>query len=348
MLLGGKLAAKDVPEGIETIHRSALAQGQLIDDLLDVSRMTSGKMVLSLRDMRISEVLTRAVAAAQPMAQGRGVELKADIPAGTGWMLADPDRIQQVIWNLLNNAVKFTPRGGQVTLQARRTDGQLEIAVSDTGIGIAKAFLPRVFQRFSQAETASTRQHGGLGLGLSIAKQLVELHGGCISVHSEGEGRGSTFTVLLPIVQSTGGNFEIPLPPLQQSLAGADVLLVEDDAAAQLIMLRVLEAGGASVRTAASAADARAAFRQRQPDLVLSDVGMAVEDGHVLIGQLRELEKEQGLRPTPAIAITAFAGPDHHAQAIKAGFDEHLGKPIDPDQLVALAAALLAAHRGKP
>jgi two-component system CheB/CheR fusion protein len=347
MFLSGQVSHHDVVKGGAMIDRAALAQQQLIDDLLDVSRMAAGQLRLDVREAPLLPAFGRAIESVRPIAASRHIALTVDLDAGVGVVRADPDRIQQILWNLLSNAVKFTPEHGRIEVRAHRNDGTVEIEVSDTGCGIRPAVLPHIFERFRQGECGAARRYGGLGLGLSIAAQLAELHGGTISAHSEGEGRGALFRVLLPLEPKSGGDGEVSSErpdPAPSTLARLDVLLVEDDVASREATSQMLEQRGAGVRQAGSAAEARAAVETRGPDVIVADIGMPEEDGYALLRGLRRAEQEQRTPRVPAIAVTAFAGSEGRALALAAGFDEYMPKPVDPQRLVTMIA-LLASKR---
>jgi signal transduction histidine kinase/CheY-like chemotaxis protein len=347
MLASGKVQLEEAHEGVLMIERAAVAQQQLIDDLLDVSRMASGKFRLSLRDTQLSKAIEEAVESVRPVAEARKVALESILSADVGVVRADPDRLQQVVLNLLTNAVKFTPSGGivRVTLSQHLADG-IEIVVQDSGIGIRPEFIPHVFDRFRQADSSTTRQHSGLGLGLSIARQLVELHGGTISASSEGEGRGASFTVRLP-------HLERSAQPLQsdrnepfvetKGLFGIDILLVEDDAGTRQATSILLRQQGGHVREADSAPAARDALRIRHPQLLVADVGLAGEDGYMLIREVRRWEQERKLTPVCAVAVTAFASAEDRKKAMAAGFDDHIPKPLNPERFIATLVRLMHA-----
>ena len=338
MLRNDKLPEKDRLEGVAMVERAAIAQQQVIDDLLDVSRISSGKLRLTLRETRLADAIRGAVVAVEPVAQARGLVLESRVDNEIGVVRADPGRLQQVVWNLLSNAVKFTPSGGKVKVAARRLDAKVCIEVSDTGIGIRRDFLPNVFERFKQAEVGTARAHGGLGLGLSIAKQLVEMHGGTIAVHSDGEGRGSTFRIELPLAQHGDSEAEGAIAEATHAnLGGADILVVEDEAISRDTMKRLFEERNARVRAVDSAAAARDAIATRRPQLLISDIGLPGEDGYALIRQVRSIPGA----PIAALAVTAFARPEDRQHVLDAGFDEHLAKPLDPDRLLALVVRLL-------
>ncbi|MDB6009048.1 MAG: domain S-box [Gammaproteobacteria bacterium] len=354
ILIGGRVQGNEAIEGGKVIDRAALAQQRLVDDLLDVSRMTSGVLRLALRNARLSEVIEAAVSSIRPLAQDRQIELTTDLSANVGVVRIDPDRIQQVMWNLLANAVKFTPEGGRVDVILRRLDGTVKIEVRDTGIGIAPEFLPHVFDRFRQADPGAGRRYAGLGLGLAIAKQLVELHGGAISARSEGKERGTTFTIELLLERRQVG-------PAQESgmseqfdssdLHGLQILLVEDEIAAREATGLLLEQSGARVRAVSSASKAREAYKEIRPHIIVADLGLPEEDGYALMMSLRKLELIAGSPSVPALAVTAFARREDRGRALAAGFDEYLAKPVDADRLIELIGrlgrGLIPRHRSE-
>jgi CheY-like chemotaxis protein/anti-sigma regulatory factor (Ser/Thr protein kinase) len=327
------------------IDKAAQAQQQLIDDLLDVSRMSVGTLRLNPRVTRLDETVRAAIESVRPSAAARRVSIESDLAYDVGLVHVDPDRIQQVLWNLLSNAIKFTPGGGRIEVSLVRSGATVEIVVRDTGSGIRKEFLAHVFDRFRQDETVTTRQHGGLGLGLAIGKQLVELHGGTITAESEGEGRGSTFRVRLPLRSVTDEPEESPqtFARDQQELNGMQILLVEDDPAAREATQRVLETHGAAVRAVAAAEAAVDAYARERPSAMIVDIGLPGEDGYSLVQRVRTLEESRQLAKVPAIAVTAFARAHDRLRAIEAGFDEHLAKPVDPAALIAILLKLAAA-----
>jgi two-component system, chemotaxis family, CheB/CheR fusion protein len=340
LLASGRVSAAEIGQGAAAIDRAVTAQQALIDDLLDVSRMASGKLRLVIRETRLTATVQAAVEAVRPSAANRGLRLETRLDESVGVVRADPDRLQQVVWNLLSNSVKFTPSGGQIRVDVARRGVGVEITVRDSGIGIRPEFLPHVFDRFRQAETVTTRQHTGLGLGLAIARQLVELHGGSIRAESDGEGLGASFIVSLPLAGSSESAIEPQVQPEDyvDALREVEVLLVEDEGATGLAEQRFLQAAGANVRVAASASEAREAYSLRRPDVIVSDVGLPGEDGYVLIRSIRALERQGNLRPVPAIAVTAFARDEDRDRALAAGFDEHVTKPIDPGRLIRVLA----------
>jgi signal transduction histidine kinase/CheY-like chemotaxis protein len=343
MFMAGTVRGEDVVRGGQMVDRAALAQQQLIDDLLDVSRMASGQLRLTPRDTPLAAAVEAAIEAIRPAAESHKIALDSELSTEVGSVYVDPDRIQQVVWNVLANAVKFTPEGGRVAVRLRRVNGTVEIEVTDTGKGIRADFLPHVFDRFRQGDTGAARRFGGLGLGLAIAKQLVELHGGTITAHSDGEGRGATFTVYLPLERRYPGPEEAEPTGAEREaseLTGLDVLLVEDESMAREASGRLLERYGAQVRAVSSAASAREAFEVRRPDVIVADIGMPDEDGYVLIKHLRRLEQERHTARVPAVAVTAFARSEDRQRALAAGFDEHLPKPVDPERLIRVLARI--------
>jgi signal transduction histidine kinase len=351
LLRSPNLDPASAERALDAIERSTKTLGQLIEDLLDVSRIVTGKLRLQARPVRLPGVIRAAMEAVEAAAIAKSVMLEARIDSDLPVVLGDPDRLQQVLWNLLSNGIKFTPRGGRVGISLTGRSSEVLITVTDTGVGIKREFLPHVFERFRQAESSTNRTHGGLGLGLAIVRHLIELHGGAVSVHSEGEGRGATFTVRLPVAEASRAPAErAPAAvatggPVGQSLSGLRILLVDDEVDARDVMRFMLERGGARVRTADSAAQALDAIREEHPDLLISDIGMPVEDGYVMVRRLRAMEEGLGRR-LPAIALTAYASEEDMRRAQAAGFDAHLSKPVDPARLVEIAVGLLGSQRG--
>jgi signal transduction histidine kinase/DNA-binding response OmpR family regulator len=348
------LRSGNLPDGtsagaLETIERNARAQSQLIDDLLDVSRIITGKLRLDTRPVEIAAVIEAAVDSVRPAAQAKNVGLHADLERTPAPLLGDPNRLQQIAWNLLSNAVKFTPGGGQVRVRLRRTNSHLELRVEDTGQGISAQFLPHVFDRFRQADGSTTRNHGGLGLGLAIARHLVELHGGAIRAESPGEGLGATFTVDLPVMGDPpeGGKVTAPLDPqagrvspgCAATLDGLRVLVVEDEADTRDLIAFTLSRCGAEVRVAGTAGEALRTLPEWLPEVLLSDIGLPGMDGYTFIRRVRELPPESAGR-VPAAALTAYAGGEDRLRALAAGFQSHLAKPLDPSELIAVVARL--------
>ena len=346
-ILGAGTPSEDrLKRGVAVIERNAKAQAQLIDDLLDLSRVVTGKMRLAVREVSPLEVVEAALETVRPSAELKGIRLQPVLDPAAGPLLGDPDRLQQVIWNLLSNAVKFTPRGGRVQVRLLRVSSHVEIEVADSGQGITAEFLPHVFERFMQADASVSRAHGGLGLGLAIAKQLAELHGGTLEARSEGPGRGAVFTLKIPLSATRAASADAIHPavsdrgpaPRQRAdvLLGARVLVVEDAQDARELLVEVLREAGADVQAAGNAADALTALTFSVPDLLISDIGMPGADGYSLIRKVR-LDHPA----LPAVALTAYARADDREKAIREGFDMHLAKPVDPGELVGVAVALL-------
>jgi signal transduction histidine kinase/CheY-like chemotaxis protein len=343
-------AEPELRRGLETIDRNARAQVQLIDDLLDMSRIISGKMRLDIQPVDLANVVASAVESVRPSADAKTIALRPAIDPNAGAVMGDPDRLQQVVWNLLSNAVKFTPRKGKIDVVLQRAGSSIEVVVRDNGAGIDATFLPHVFERFTQADASSTRRHGGLGIGLSIVKHLVELHGGTIRVESA-EGEGATFTLTLPLRAVATPGREHPRghvdsdPSLDVSLLGLRVLVVDDDADARDLLRTVLSGADAEVDLVESADEALRHLALHVPDVIVSDIGMPSKDGYQLMREVRALSAAAGGR-TPAIALTAFARAQDRTRALVAGYQMHIAKPIEPQELVA-AIRSLAEHRGE-
>ena len=339
----------DMQRGIEVIERNARAQIQLVDDLLDLSRIMAGRVRLDVQRVALIDVVQGAIESAQPAAEAKGVRLESILDPGSGTVSGDPGRLQQVIWNLLSNAIKFTPRSGRVQVLLQRVNSHVEISVADTGIGIPPAFLPYVFDRFSQKDATASRGYGGLGLGLAICKQLVELHGGSIHAASQGEGQGACFTVKLPLCvlqESAPAVREHPthaaVSPgnvLLPSLDGVRILVVDDEPDARELVERILENHEASVASTASAEEALQLLAVSSPDVLISDIGMPGMDGYQLMRKIRSGEPRD--RRLPAIALTAFARSEDRKRAILAGYQAHLAKPFDTAELVLIVAGLV-------
>jgi PAS domain S-box-containing protein len=335
---------------LETVERNAKAQAQLIEDLLDVSRIITGNLRLNVRPIDLVPVIEAAIDAVRPAIEAKSIELQTELDPLTGPVSGDPARLQQVIWNLLANAVKFTSRNGRVKIQLGRVDSHVEIIVSDTGQGITTDFLPYVFDRFRQADGSTTRMHGGLGLGLAIVRHLVELHGGTVHAASPGEGQGSTFKVQLPLTQLRNSEFGLRIDDKTNaksairnqpsaSLQGLRVLVVDDEPDARMLISTVLERQGAVVIAAESTREALDALERHEADVLISDIGMPEEDGYDLIRQVRARPKAQG-GEIPAAAVSAYAGDDNRRQALAAGFQLHVAKPLDPEELIAIVQSL--------
>ena len=341
---------EDLQRAVEVIERNTRAQAQLIDDLLDLSRIMAGRIRLDVQEVALIDVARGVIDSAEPIAQAKGVRLEGILDPRTGVVSGDPGRLQQIFWNLLSNAVKFTPKGGRIQVLLRPMDSQIEFSVSDTGIGIAASFLPHVFDRFAQQDASTTRTHAGLGLGLAIAKQLVELHGGSVQAQSAGEGQGATFIVSLPLTrphtEADPANRSHPAThpiaekyPLLPDLTGVHVLVVDDEADARDLMQRVLEEQGATVSTASGGAGALRVMETRQPDALISDIGMPGMDGYQLMRAIRANEPID--RRLPALAVTAFARSEDQKKALLAGYHLHVAKPVDVCELVIVVAGLV-------
>ena len=337
----------DVQKGLDTIERNSRAQVQLIDDLLDMNRIASGKVRLDTQPVEPIQFIDAALETVRPAAEGKGVLIERLLDPAVGSIQGDPGRLQQVMTNLLSNSIKFTPRGGKVQVLLERAGSHVAITVADTGIGIQSAFVEHVFERFRQADASTTRQHGGLGLGLSIVKSLVELHGGTVRAASDGEGQGARFSVRLPVplVKSFGypqrqpGDSNPPAAPFKPpDLSGLTVLLVDDDRDGRELACHLLSECAARVLVAGSAAEALALFESNRPDVLVSDIGMPGMDGFELLRRLRAMGQERGGR-LPAIALTALARSEDRTRALHAGFVAHLSKPVEPPELLATVAS---------
>lgn len=350
MLRLGKLTPPNAERAVETIYRNAQSQAQLVADLLDVSRIISGKLRLDMRQVDVIYIINAAIDSIRPAADAKSIRLQTILDPAAGPISGDADRLQQIVWNLLTNAVKFTPKGGRIQVRLQRINSHVEIVVSDSGVGINKEFLPHVFDRFRQADASTTRIHGGLGLGLSIVHQLVDLHGGSVNVHSEGEGKGATFTITLPFVSVVSDQNEAePAPPANPekittfdglpSLQGLKVLVVDDEADTRELIREVLKEVGSEVITCRSVEEALVALEQHKPDILISDLGMPDEDGYSLISKIRALPSEQGGH-IPAAALTAYARAEDRMRVLRSGFQFHLPKPVDSAELVTVVASL--------
>jgi NO-binding membrane sensor protein with MHYT domain/CheY-like chemotaxis protein len=342
MLQRGARDEETLKRGLQTIERNARAQGQLIDDLLDMSRIISGTLRLDVQLLEPEKLVEAALGTVHPAAVAKRIDLRVDVARGLGLVLGDPGRLQQVMWNLLSNAVKFTPNGGMVQVLLGRDDQDVVIRVADSGIGIEPDFLPYVFDRFRQQDASITRKHGGLGLGLSIARQLVELHGGTIAVSSGGAHAGTTFTLRLPLAEPQARTPQ-PAPVVasqsdqaapQGDLAGVKVLLVDDADDTLDVLQQILQQSGATIMAASSAGTALALLEREQPDVIVSDIGMPDIDGFELMRRIRRRAAGAG-GAIPAIALTAFTRQDDRNKAMQAGFDDYLAKPVEPSSLVA-------------
>jgi len=347
MLLGNDMDETSRLRALHAIQRNARSQRQLIDDLLDVARIVSGKLRLEMRDVELSKIVTAAIDVVRPAAEAKGIDLIVKLDGAASLILGDPERLQQIIWNLLSNAIKFTPAGGRVEVSTQRVKANVEIRVADSGQGIAPEFLPHVFERFRQADISTTRAHGGLGLGLAIVRHLTEMHGGAVRAESEGKGKGAVFTVSLPAradrrrperAWPQEGRVEA-MRPEPGSLAGLNVLVVDDDADTREAVIAVLSHRGAQATACASADEALAQMDRATPDVVVADIGMPGEDGYSLIRKIRSRPSDRGGQ-TPAIALTAYAGEANRRRALEAGYQRHMAKPVELDDLARAIAQL--------
>lgn len=355
LLKSGAIPPEKTSQALEVIDRNAGSLTKIVEDVLDVSRIISGKTRLEVQPLDIARVLRDALATVAPAAGAKGLRIHTVIDPHVGPVSGDPNRLQQVFWNVLSNAVKFTPRGGRIQVRLEAVNSNVEIVVSDTGLGISPEFLPHIFERFRQAEAGPTRKHGGLGLGLAIARHLVEMHGGTIHAASDGEGNGSTFRVRLPLMivhaepylgdkrehprSSQRGGDHVP------DLDGVRVMAVDDDSDALKLVRDILEAAGARVITVNSAEAALAKLESERPQVLVADLGMPQMDGFELIKQVRRLP-DKGLSGIPAAALTAYARSGDRAKSLRSGFEMHLAKPIDPAELVAAVGALARRQTG--
>ncbi|WP_240359549.1 PAS domain-containing hybrid sensor histidine kinase/response regulator [Pyxidicoccus trucidator] len=354
ILRAGTLLPEKRERALETIERNARAQAQLIEDLLDVGRILSGKFKLAVEPVRVGAVVEQAIETVRPAAEARDIRLQAALDS-TSSVMGDAMRLQQVVWNLLSNAVKFTPKGGRVQVFVERRESSVDITIADTGQGITREFLPHVFERFRQADGGTTRRVGGLGLGLSIVKHLVEAHGGTVTASSEGEGLGATFVVRLPLSVAMRRELNVPsslrveahgtelrCPP---ELAGLSVLVVDDEDDTRELLRALLEGCGARVRLASSSAGGLSAVREEAPDILISDIGMPEEDGYTFIRKVRALPSGDPAR-LPAVALTAYARMEDRARVLLSGFQNHLPKPVEPLELLAVLGSLAKRRKG--
>ena len=349
ILRTGRLQGDELKQGLDTIERNARVQAQIIEDLLDMSRIISGKVRLDVGQIDLPAVLKESVDTVRTAAEAKGIHLQAIVDPRAGPISGDADRLQQVFWNLLNNAIKFTPKDGQIRVLLERVKSHIEVSVMDTGEGIAPEFMPYVFDRFQQGDASTTRRHGGLGLGLAIVKELVELHGGTVRVKSDGIGKGTTFLVHLPLLAvysepdtesrhpQTALRENRPLPDV--SLTDVHILVVDDEVDARELVKRLLEMAGATVSLAGSASEAIERILVARPDVLVCDIGMPGDDGFSLIRQLRVLEESQE-SALPAVALTAYARSEDRTKSIRSGFQNHLSKPVEPAELLAIVSSL--------
>lgn len=358
MLRNDKLDQATMARAFETIDRNAKSQAQLIEDILDVSRVITGRLRLNMGSVDVASVINSAIDSVQLAADSKGIQLEVTLDPSVRHTRGDSSRLQQVVWNLLANAIKFTPSGGRVEVRVERANAALQVCVSDTGQGISAEFVPFIFDRFRQADSSSTRAQGGLGLGLAIVRHLVELHGGSVQADSAGLGRGATFTIRLPLaVDKKPGKTckkrpENPWSPETtqrlaeplNSLEDVRVLVVDDDQDSLQILATMLSGHRAKVQTAASAAEALQMLEWYKPDVLVSDLAMPGEDGYSLIGKLRSMEN---LKHTPAVALTAYVRVEDRTRALSAGFNMFVPKPVEPNELIAAVANLAEPELGQ-
>ena len=354
VLRAGWITGDKTAHAIEVIERNAVALTQLVEDVLDVSRIVSGKVRLNIQSVDLPTVVRNAVETLVPAADAKQIRLQTIIDPRAAPISGDPDRLQQIVWNLVSNAVKFTPKGGRIQVRLERVNSQVEIVVSDTGVGIKPEFLPHIFERFRQADSRITRQFGGLGLGLAIVRHLVELHGGTIDVASGGERQGATFRVRLPLMivhpelvveeRRRGRVPDRMLAPAHGKLEGVHVLAIDDDSDALSLIREILELAGARVTTIDAGLPAMELIPAARPDVLLVDVGLPDIDGFEVIRRIRGLP-DALVRSTPAIALTAYARAEDRVKALESGFEMHLAKPADPAELVVAVAATAKRNR---
>jgi PAS domain S-box-containing protein len=347
MLQMDKVEEVNYSRAIDTIARNAELQARIVDDILDISKMITGKLTLEVRPTDIMPIVEAAVNVIRPAADAKEIKLRMVLDTSVGSVLADANRIKQIVWNLLSNAVKFTPRRGNVQIELERINSHVEITVTDTGQGIAPEFLPHVFERFRQADNSITRSHGGLGLGLALVRQLVELHGGTVHVYSEGKAKGATFTIKLPLISTDEQKISQKDSPFSKKsavisscdLTGLRVLIVDDELDTLGMLGVILENNSAEVKSAASAAEALEVISNWKPDILVSDIGMPGENGYELIRKVRAMTPERGGQ-IPAVALTAYARDEDRKLALSAGYQMHIAKPFQPDELLLIISNL--------
>jgi CheY-like chemotaxis protein len=356
LLRGGRLDDATAARGLEAIERNAAAQAQVISDILDLSRMVGAKFRLNVRPLQLAPIAAAALEPLMPAASAKGLKVQTLLDPAAGLVVGDPDRLRQVVWNLAANAVKFTPRGGRVTVRVERVPhADVRLVVEDTGEGISADFLPHVFERFRQGDASNTRSHGGLGLGLAVVRHLVELHGGTIEARSEGEGHGATFTVVLPVADPASlppaapaparGAVPTACPADAPDLSGVRVLVVDDGEDVREVVSVVLGQCGAEVRAVGTASEGLDALASFAPNVLVSEVEMRGETGFSLMQKVRALPPERG-GLVPAAALSAYGRTDDRVQALLAGFQIHVPKPVQPAELVAVVASLAGRTPG--
>ena len=343
LLEAGKLDQEQSRRAIAIILRNVEVQVRLVDDLLDMSSVVSGRMRLTIQPVNVGNVIGEALDAVRPGADAKGIQLQTVLDSPGAQVSGDPGRLQQVVWNLLYNAVKFTPKQGRVLVKLQQVMSHVEIVVSDTGQGISAEVLPYIFDRLRQGDSTRSRAQGGLGIGLALVRHIVELHGGSVFAESPGPGLGATFVVKLPLMVAGVREHAVAQaksgPPESPSLVGIRILVVDDDPAAVELVQEVLAQSGGEVRGTVTAGEALRVLEQWRPDVLVSDIGMPGEDGYTLIRKIRALSPERGGK-TPAVALTAFSRPEDRIRSLMAGFNIHVSKPVDPDELTAIVASL--------
>ena len=355
MLLSAELDESKAAKALKVIERHSRLQVQLVNDLLDVSGIIAGKLRLNVRPMDARPIIESAVETVRPAAEAKGIVIRSNLDKTVGPIVADPDRLQQIVWNLVSNAVKYTQQNGEIDVRLETANGQATITVSDTGIGITPEFLPYVFERFRQEDNhMTTRKYGGLGLGLAIVRHLVEMHGGTVSATSEGAGLGSTFTVCLPLMLATSGA-DIKTDEVSEQegkaeasrrLAGIKILLVDDDPDVCDLLTLIFIRAGADVKAAITSVEAIALLDQAKPDIIVSDIAMPGEDGYAFLRKVRIRTPEEGGQ-IPAIAITARSGANDHVRSLRAGFQSYVPKPIDQEEILTVVETLAARRPGR-
>jgi len=345
LLRDGKLPPDVTERALLSIEQNARVQGRIVDELLDISRIITGKLSLVVEPLMLANVLQPALDSVRVAADAKNLTITSDLNPGVPPISGDPGRLQQILWNVLSNAIKFTPSGGRIDVALRNSDGQAEIAIRDTGVGIRKNILPYIFDRFRQADSSTSRAYGGLGLGLAIVRHLVEMHGGTVEASSEGEGKGSEFRLRFPTLDSSVGQTVVQPAWLSftSRLDGVRVLIVEDEVEHTALLKEILEQRGAHVAAAASAEEGFRLFKIERPDVLLTDIAMPAEDGYSLLRRLRAEEARNGLRRTPAAAITAYGREEDKSRLTAAGFDTYLAKPLEPAAVVRLVRDLSRA-----
>jgi signal transduction histidine kinase/CheY-like chemotaxis protein len=343
MLRQGTLTADAAQRALDIIERNAKSQMQVIADLLQVSEIITGKLRLDAHPIDLAPLVVTGLDTLRPAARAKEITIESDIQPVVP-ILGDPLRLQQILWNLLSNAIKFTPQGGRVQVTLRQAGSVVQISVTDSGVGIDPQFLPYVFDRFRQEHSSFARPFGGLGLGLAIVRQLVELHGGTVKAESDGKERGSTFSVSFPILTETGQSESVDQRSLVHSLRGLHLLVVEDDPDSRDLLTAMLEASGAHVRAAASAREALALIKSHRPDVIVADIGLPDEDGYAFMRRVRASQDSQATT-VPAIALTAYARPEDRQRALAAGYQIHMAKPFEPQDLTTTVASLSRRSR---